>query len=102
MTKPWFLYLIECANGALYAGITIDVEARYAAHERGRGAKFTRGNPPRQLLGAREFPDRASAARAEYVIKQLPRAKKAAFLLAAEDASLAGTDSKLRAPRPDP
>ena len=75
------MYLIECVNGALYAGITTDVEARYGAHARGKGAKFTRANPPQRLIGARAFDDRAAAARAEYALKQLPRERKIAYLL---------------------
>ena len=75
--RPWHLYLIECRNGALYAGITNDVPSRYAAHARGRGAKFTRANPPVQLVGSRLFPDRSSAAKAEFAIRRLrPMAKR--------------------------
>jgi putative endonuclease len=76
----WYLYLIECNNGAYYAGITNDVDARYAAHADGQGAKYTKANPPRRLLGSKAYPDRSSAARAEWQIKQLPREEKLAFL----------------------
>jgi putative endonuclease len=78
----WCVYLIECRNGAWYAGITNDLEARYAAHAAGRGARYTRAHPPVLLLGSRPFPDRASASRAEYALKQLPRARKLAWLTA--------------------
>ena len=81
VAKAWCLYLIECVNGAWYAGITNDLDARYAAHVAGRGARYTRANPPRRLLGVRAYPDRASASRAEWAIKQLPRERKLAFLL---------------------
>lgn len=77
----WYLYLIECSNGALYAGITTNVDARYAKHANGKGAKYTRANPPVRLIGSIEFADRSSAAKAEYKIKQLPRGEKVAFLL---------------------
>ena len=76
----WCLYLIECNNGTWYAGITNDLARRYAAHASGRGARYTRANPPRRLIGARAYPDRASASRAEWQIKQLPRSQKLAFL----------------------
>lgn len=76
----WYLYLIECANGALYAGISTDVEARYAKHASGKGAKYTRANPPRRLIGSKAFVDRSSASKAEYALKQLPREEKLAFL----------------------
>lgn len=78
----WHLYLIECRNGAYYAGITNDVEARYAAHVRGQGARYTKANPPLRLLGAKAYPDRPSAARAEWAIKQLRKSKKLAYLTA--------------------
>ena len=51
--RPWFLYLLLCRNGSLYAGISNDVEARYRAHAAGRGARYTRANPPLRLLGTR-------------------------------------------------
>ena len=80
--RAWCLYLIECRNGAYYAGITNRLDARYAAHVAGRGARYTRANPPLRLLGFRSYPDRASASRAEWTIKQLPRDRKLAFLQA--------------------
>lgn len=82
MKKPWFLYLLECRNGAYYAGITTDLEARFQVHAQGKGARYTRSNPPIRLLAAAAFPDRATAARAEWEIKQLPRARKLAYLQA--------------------
>lgn len=74
--KPWYLYLIECADGSLYTGITTDVAARYAAHARGQGARYTRSHPPRRLLGFATYPDRSSASKAEYRVKQLSAAEK--------------------------
>lgn len=74
--KPWFLYLIECADGSIYTGITTDVAARYAAHQRGVGARYTRSHPPQRLLGVEAHTDRASASRAEYRVKQLTPAAK--------------------------
>ena len=82
--KPWCLYLIECRNGSFYAGITNDLEARYAAHVAGRGARYTRANPPLRLIGSRHYPDRASATRAEHAIRRLPRAAKIGFLHAGD------------------
>lgn len=74
--KPWFLYLIECADGSIYTGITTDVAARFAAHQRGVGARYTRSHPPQRLLGVEAHVDRASASRAEYRVKQLTPAAK--------------------------
>jgi putative endonuclease len=76
----WCVYLIECRNGAWYAGITNDLDARYAAHVAGKGARYTRANPPVKLLGSRAFADRSAASKAEWQVKQLPREKKLAWL----------------------
>jgi putative endonuclease len=82
---PWYLYLLLCRNGAYYAGITNDLQARWKAHAAGTGARYTRANPPLRLLGSRPYPDRAAASRAEWAIKQLPRERKLAFLLDVAD-----------------
>lgn len=76
MSKPWFLYIIECVDGSLYTGITVDVEGRYAAHCQGKGARYTRSHPPRQLLGYECHADRSAASKAEYRIKQLTALEK--------------------------
>lgn len=75
-SKPWFLYLIECTDGSIYTGITVDVAARYAAHCAGTGARYTRAHPPLRLLGTEPHPDRSAASKAEYRIKQLSAAEK--------------------------
>lgn len=77
--RTWFVYLLECVDGSLYTGITVDVEARYAAHAAGKGARYTRSHPPARLLASEAFPDRSSAAKAEYRIKQLTPAGKRAY-----------------------
>lgn len=80
MNMPWYLYLIECQNGALYAGITNDVPRRYIAHVRGRGAKFTRANRPVRLVGSLPYPDKSAAARAEWAIRRLRPIAKREFI----------------------
>jgi putative endonuclease len=79
---PWFLYLIECADGALYTGIALDPAARYEQHRTGKGAKYTRANRPVRLIGTMPFPDRSSALRAELAFKKLKAAEKRARLWA--------------------
>ncbi|SUA91313.1 GIY-YIG nuclease family protein [Pandoraea pulmonicola] len=74
--RPWFLYLLECAGGRIYTGITVDVEARYAAHVAGKGARFTRAYPPSRILLSLTFADRAAASRAEYRVKRLTAGQK--------------------------
>lgn len=77
--KPWFLYLIECQDGSIYTGITVDVAARYSAHEKGTGARYTRSHPPKRLLAVFNYPDRSAASKAEYAIKQLSAEEKRRF-----------------------
>lgn len=74
--KPWYLYLIECADGSIYTGITVDVAARYAAHCQGTGARYTRSHHPVRLLGFEPHPDRSAASKAEYRVKQMTPADK--------------------------
>ncbi|MFT4433143.1 GIY-YIG nuclease family protein [Caballeronia sp. 15715] len=73
---PWFLYLIECADGSLYTGIATDVEARFAKHVSGEGAKYTRSRKPVAVRASFELSGRAEASRAEYWVKRLPAARK--------------------------
>jgi putative endonuclease len=74
--NTWWLYLLECEGERLYAGIAIDVSARFELHRSGKGAKFTRANPPKALLAAQPFESRGDALRAEYALKQLKRDRK--------------------------
>jgi putative endonuclease len=79
-TDAWAVYLLECADGRVYTGIARDPEQRYAKHLAGKGARFTRSNPPRQLLGWVWVADRSTALRLEIVWKRLPRAARIAAL----------------------
>lgn len=76
----WFLYVLECRGGVLYTGIAKDVEARFAAHVKGSGARFTRSNPPRRILGAVPVATRGQALQVEYAFKRLSRAEKLQWL----------------------
>ena len=75
----WVLYLLECNNGAFYAGITNNLEQRYAAHLSGKGARYTRANPPLRILASKSYADRSAASVAEAQLKQLPLHKKLNF-----------------------
>ena len=77
--KPWFLYLIECRDGNIYTGITVDVAARYAAHAKGKGARYTRSHPPRRLLKVIACADRSDALKTEHAVKRLTAAEKRAL-----------------------
>jgi putative endonuclease len=81
---PWFVYLARCADDTLYCGITNDVAARLAAHNAGRGARYTRSRRPIQIVLVRRCATKSRALRLEYLIKQLTRAGKR-HLLAGPD-----------------
>lgn len=72
----WCLYMIECRGGRIYTGITNRLDARYASHCTGKGAKFTRAFPPVRMLGSTPFPDRSAASKAEYAMKKLSAVAK--------------------------
>jgi putative endonuclease len=72
----WVLYLLECNNGAYYAGITNNLESRFLAHQAGKGARYTRANPPIKIIASKLYVDRSTASIAEAQLKNLPRSKK--------------------------
>jgi putative endonuclease len=85
--KSWSVYILRCANGALYTGIATDVARRLEEHASGtgRGAKALRGRQPLELLVAREVGAREMALRVEHRIKRLAPVRKAEL---ARDAAL--------------
>ena len=78
--STWFVYLARCADETLYCGITNDLPARLAAHNAGKGARYTRARGPIEILLKRRCADRSMALRLEYAIKQLTRAEKTALI----------------------
>ena len=76
----WAVYLLECVDGRVYTGIARDPEQRYAKHLASKGARFTRSNPPRRLLGWVWVADRGAALRLEIAWKKLPRHERIATL----------------------
>ena len=75
----WILYLLECTDGSLYAGITTDLERRFVEHQAGKGARYTRSHPPLRVLATARFADRSSASRAEAQLKRLRKEQKPGF-----------------------
>lgn len=76
VSRGWFVYLARCADGTLYTGIALDVAARIAAHDAGRGARYTRGRGPLALCAVRRCASKGDALRLELAVKRLPRARK--------------------------
>ncbi len=83
MASPWCFYLLECADGTLYAGITNDLERRIALHNRGRASRYTRARLPVTLYYAEAHPDRSSAGKREAGVRKLSRREKLALPAAA-------------------
>lgn len=77
----WYVYMLRCADGTLYTGITTDIARRVAEHngEGGLGARYTRSRRPVQLVYVEAAADRAEAARREAAIKRLDRVRKLAL-----------------------
>lgn len=73
--------MIECRGGGIYTGIAKDVQTRYEQHLKGKGAKYTKLNPPVRLLCSVEHKSRREAAMAEYAMKQLKRPEKLRWAL---------------------
>ncbi|BDF75950.1 hypothetical protein CE91St41_28390 [Oscillospiraceae bacterium] len=76
----YYVYILRCADGTLYTGITDDVERRVAAHNSGKGAKYTRGRGPVVPVYREQCPDKPSALRREAAVKRLRRAEKLALI----------------------
>ena len=74
-----FVYMVRCADDSLYTGWAVDVVRRVAAHNAGRGARYTRMHRPVVLVYSEELPTRSKAMQRELAIKRYPRAKKLAM-----------------------
>ena len=77
--KTWWVYMISCRGEKIYPGTAIAPGARYEAHRAGKGAAFTRANPPVALLRSVPFASRSEACRAEAALKKLSRDAKIAW-----------------------
>jgi len=97
---PWYIYILRCGDGTLYTGSTDNVEKRFAAHAAGKGAKYTRGRGPLELVYTEQLPDKSAALKREYAIKRMKRAEKLA--LCSGDSSLGSLfEGELAARRAD-
>jgi putative endonuclease len=77
-----YVYLLRCADGTLYCGWTVDLDARLARHQAGQGSRYTRSRLPVELAWSHEAGSRSEAMREEARIKALPRAEKLRLLAA--------------------
>ena len=74
--KKWFVYILRCGDGTLYCGVTDDVFRRLEVHRAGKGAKYTRGRGPLELMYSEECESYSAALKREYAIKKLKRPEK--------------------------
>ena len=76
--SKWSVYIIRCANNALYTGITTDIERRLKEHrgKNGKGAKALKGKGPLQMVWHTSVENRSVASKLEYQIKQLNKPSK--------------------------
>ena len=76
MESSWYLYILRCGDGTLYTGITTDVEKRLEAHRTGKGAKYTRGRAPLELVYRELCGSHSAALKRELEVKALSREDK--------------------------
>lgn len=76
----WTVYILRCADGSLYTGITNDLASRVERHNSGKGARYTRSRRPVTVVWKRRAKDKSSALKREHALKQLTRAQKLSLL----------------------
>ncbi len=76
MNPIWYLYILRCGDGTFYTGITTNVDKRLAVHRAGKGAKYTRGRAPLELVYSETCEDHSHALKREWEVKALSREQK--------------------------
>ena len=74
--QPWWLYMLECKGGGIYIGIALDVDLRFEQHASGKGAQYTRLNPPLRIIVRTRFDSHREAAQEEARLKRLKPLEK--------------------------
>ena len=77
---PWIIYILRCADGSLYTGITKDVKRRCQQHNDGTASRYTRSRRPTKLVWQEVRPSRSSALKREAAIKAMTRREKMALI----------------------
>jgi putative endonuclease len=78
-----YTYIVQCSDGSFYTGWTNDLDKRIAAHNAGKGAKYTKTRRPVSLIYYETFETKQEAMSREYHLKQLTRAQKEALIAGA-------------------
>ncbi len=76
----WTVYILECGDGSLYTGVTTNLQRRFAEHEVGKGARYTRGRGPLRVAHTETCENRSEALKRECEIKALSRAEKLSII----------------------
>ena len=76
MESKWYLYILKCGDGTLYTGIATDVQKRLEMHRSGKGAKYTRGRGPLELVHSEECENHSQALKRECEVKKLTKDQK--------------------------
>ena len=71
-----YVYVLRCGDGSLYTGWTNDLTRRLAAHQSGKGAKYTKGRLPVEMVYSEELEDKSAALKRENALKKLKKAEK--------------------------
>ena len=83
MKKPsddrWIIYILRCADGSLYTGITKDMKRRRQQHNDGTASRYTRSRRPTKLAWQEVQPSRSSALKREATIKAMTRQDKTSW-----------------------
>lgn len=85
-----YTYILKCRDGSLYTGWTNDIENRLDNHRSGRGAKYTKGRGPLELVYLEVFDTKSEAMRREAYIKRLTKNQKIDLLKASNWKELLG------------
>lgn len=80
MNSKWMLYILKCADGTFYCGITNDLNKRMKTHSSGKGSKYVRTRLPFEVAYTEPHEDRSSASKQEYLIKQMSRSNKIIYM----------------------
>ena len=78
--REWFVYMVRCADGSLYTGVTTDLQRRVAEHNSDKAARYTRSRQPVTLVYQESAASRSLACQREAAIKQLKKRDKEALL----------------------
>ena len=93
--QEWVVYLIQCSDDSLYCGVTNNLKNRLAAHNSGRGAKYTRFRRPVTLVGVSSKMTKSEAFKLEYRVKKVPAGKKKNELIKGEGARTINPNTEL-------